>query len=87
MIEAMITDYAREFRDRAPLASSVSRAINLYLGSGLAIDQFLDVMQDARALTQRVSGGILSEVDDGSGHKAKMAYWFRVLEDLVSRAA
>ena len=87
MIEAMITDYAREFRDRAPLASSVSRAMNLYLDSGLGIDRFLDVLQEARAATQKASAGILSEVDDGSGHKAKMAYWFRVLEDLITRAA
>jgi hypothetical protein len=86
-IEAMITDYAREFRDQAPLDSSVGRALNLYAESGLDLDRFLATMQEARAATQRASGSILAETDDGSGRKAKMAYWFATLEDLLRRAA
>jgi hypothetical protein len=86
-IEAMITDYAREFRDQAPLASSVGRALNLYADSGLDLDRFLATMQEARAATQRASGGIRAESADGSGRKAKMAYFFSVLEDLLQRAA
>ena len=44
-------------------------------------------MQNARAMTQKASAGITTEAGDGSWRKSKMAYWFRVLEDLISRAA
>jgi len=87
IIEAMVTDYAQELRDRAPLASSVSRAVNLYIDSGLDIDRFLDLLQEARSATQKASAGIRAEAGDGSGRKSKMSYWFSVLEDLISRAA
>jgi len=87
MIETFVRDFAQEFRDRAPLVSSVTRATNLYAASGLTVDQFLTVLQEARAVTQKASGGITTETGDGSGRKSKMAFWFRVLEDLISRAA
>ena len=87
MIEDYVADYAREFRDQAPIASSVARAVNLYARSEIDLDRFLVAMQDARAATQKASAGIRTEIGDGSGRKSKMAYWFSVLEDLISRAA
>jgi hypothetical protein len=87
MIESYLEDFARELHDQAPIASTLTRTTKLYAGSGLSLDLFLATMQQARALTQKHSGGIRSEVPDGSGRKSKMAYFLATLEDLISRAA
>jgi hypothetical protein len=87
LIEAYLEDYARELHDQAPLASTITRTVKLYTASGLPLDAFLRAMQDARAVTQKHSGGIRTELSDGSGRKGKMAYWFATLEDLLRRAA
>jgi hypothetical protein len=87
MIESYLEDYARELNDQAPLASTLTRTLKLYANSGLELISFLNAMQEARSLTQKHSGGIRAERGDGSGRKAKMAYWFATLEDLLKRAA
>ena len=87
LIARYVEDFSRELRDRAPLKSSVTRAINIYAGSDLDLDTFLDLLQSARAATQKNSAGIRAESADGSGRKSKMAYLFAVLEDLVNTAA
>lgn len=85
MIEAYINDYARELNDRAPMTSTVTRTIKLYANSGLSIDAFLDLLIEAKGTTQRSSGSIRSDFSDGTGRKAKIGYWFAVVEDLIEQ--
>lgn len=74
-----IADFAREFADQAPLASSVSRAQNLYRQSGLSLDDFIARLYAARAITKERSGAVRGAADD-HGRKQKMAYFFSCLE-------
>jgi hypothetical protein len=77
-----IQDLAREFVDQAPLKSSASRACRLYAQSGKSLEEFLEVLQQARLRTKRYTGNIKAErLSDGT--KPKMAYLFSVLEDLL----
>jgi hypothetical protein len=68
-IESFISDFAREMRDRAPLAASVTRAWNLYRGSELSFAEFRATMYAARETTRHSAA-----IDN------RMAYWFTVLE-------
>jgi biotin operon repressor len=79
-------DLARELGDQAPLTSTTTRLTNLYRHSGLALDTFLDLLIAARGITQERTGSIRTQRPDGPGPKPKMAYWFTVLEDLISQA-
>jgi hypothetical protein len=78
-------DLARELGDQAPLASTTTRLTNLYRGSGLALDTFLDLLIAARGITQERTATIRTSRPDGPGPKPKMAYWFTVLEDLIGQ--
>jgi hypothetical protein len=79
-------DLARELGDQAPLTSTTTRLTNLYRSSGLVLDVFLDLIMQARAITQERTGTIRTPRPDGMGPKPKMAYWFTVLEDLIGQA-
>jgi hypothetical protein len=85
ILERYARDYAVELRDQAPLASTVTRMINLYVESGLDLDAFLELLHEARQATQKRSASIKTETPDGSGRKAKVSYLFAVLEDLIER--
>ncbi len=76
-----IGDFAREFRDSAPLSSSVTRAVNSYRASGLDLDAFIAAMMEARGITKERTSGI--RAGDG-GRKSMMGYFFAVLQDLTS---
>jgi hypothetical protein len=77
-------DYARELGDQAPLTSTTTRLTNLYRDSGLALDDFLDLLIKARAITQERTGSIRTRAD-GLGPKPKMPYMLTVLEDLIGQ--
>lgn len=79
-----ITDFAREFNDRAPIASSITRVQNLYRSSGLPLEDFIEVLYQARQITKERSGAIRGQMDE-SGRKQRMAYFFRVVEDLLTK--
>lgn len=85
VISRYAEDLATELRDRAQLTSTVSRLVNLYATTPVDLHTFLDVVQDARAATQKHSASIWTEAADGSGRKVKMAYFFGVLEDLIEK--
>ena len=85
IIERYAVDYANELRDQAPLASTVSRLARIYMDSGLDMDTFLGLVQDARAATQKHSATIRKQATDGSGRKSKMSYFLAVVEDLVEK--
>lgn len=83
-----IQDLGRELHDQASAKASASRACRLYATSGLALGDFLDLLQTARVRTQRYSASIKAEptpTANGWGAKPKMAYYFAVLEDLVQQ--
>jgi hypothetical protein len=88
-IQAYMTDFARELNDRAPLASTTSRAYNLYVRSGMNVTQFIDQLYAARAIVKERSANIRSEAKAdpknpwSSGLKHKTPYYFAVLEDLL----
>jgi hypothetical protein len=79
-----VEDFAREFRDQATLTASTTRLVNLYRGSGLELDAFIDRMLVARAITQERTPAIRN-LGNGPGQKSKMAYWFSVLTDLIGQ--
>jgi hypothetical protein len=85
VLERYAADYAVEFRDQAPLASTASRLVNLYADAGVDLETFLDLLQDARAATQKRSASIQAELEDGSGRKRKVPYFFAVLADLIEK--
>ncbi len=76
-------DLARELNDQAPLASTVTRLVNLYRTSRLDMDTFLIRLQQARAVTKERTASIRGQ-SSGFGAKPKMAYCLAVLEDLVT---
>ena len=78
-------DLARELNDQAPLTSTVTRLVNLYLGSGLDLDTFLDRLMQARAITQERTPAIRTQRPDGWGAKPKMSYFLAVVEDLLGQ--
>ncbi len=77
-----VESYAREFRDTAPLSSSVTRTVNLYRRSRRDVSTFVGLMEQARAVTKERTRAIRS---GEGGRKQMMGYWFSVLEDLVGQ--
>lgn len=77
-----IRDISGEFADQAPAKSSTTRACNLYSQSGLELDAFLDVVQQARLRVKQYTGNIKTPRLE-NGAKPKMGYFFTVLEDLI----
>ncbi|MDP9357158.1 MAG: hypothetical protein M3R02_18100 [Chloroflexota bacterium] len=88
VLSSYIQDLAREFRDEAPLPSSVTRAVNLYASSGLDLDDFVTVMMGARRTTQERTASIRKGTAKGGSliGKNKMPYFFEVLADLLGCA-
>lgn len=78
----IVRDIAREFSDQAPAKSTATRACNLYAVSDKSLDEYLDVLQQARVRTKRYTGNIKAERLD-NGTRPKMQYFFSVLEDLL----
>ncbi len=83
-IRAFVEDFAREFNDQATLATSTTRAVNLYRRSGATLDAFLGRLYEARSIVKEHSAHIRKEADGGGwAVKNKMPYFFSVVEDLV----
>jgi len=85
VVASYIEDFARELGDEAPRVSSIARAMNLYLASGLTIDEFVAVMMAARQTTQRRTPAILkaSSKSGSISRKNKMPYFFSVVTGLL----
>lgn len=85
-ILAYLQDISRLLNDQAPLKSSVTRAYGLYQRSGKPIEVFCELLYQARAITQEHSASIRGQgpaTSKAGARKAKMAYFFGVLEDLL----
>jgi hypothetical protein len=79
MLLEYLQDFTGEFRDEAPLTSSITRAYNLFRQSGVSMNAFIDCLYSARLTTKERTGSIRKYTADG--YKTKMAYFFAVLED------
>ena len=55
--------------------------------SGLGLDQFLDLLIAARAITEECTGRIRTPRPDGPGSEPKMAFWFTELVALAHATA
>ncbi len=76
-----VVDLSAEFIDTASIASSTTRAVNLFRRSGLSLEEFIDIMTEARAVTKERMASIKKRNRDGD--KTRMPYYFAVLEDKI----
>ena len=71
-------DYSREFGDTIHELSNITQAMNIWLERGIAEDEFVGRLHEARTLTRSYQN------KQGSGFIGnKMAYFFSVLRSLV----
>jgi hypothetical protein len=77
-----VSDLSSEFVDTASVESSTTRTVNLYHKSGLTLDDFIDRMTEARAITKERMASIKKR--NSAGDKTRMAYWFAILEDRLA---
>jgi len=79
-------DLAAEMNDQAPLTSTTTRLVNIYKRSELPMDEFINRLMAARAITKERTASIKAPAEQGAsgwGRKPKLGYLFAVLEDLV----
>jgi hypothetical protein len=76
-------DLARELNDGASLRPSTLRLATLYWRSGLALEDFIEHLYAARAITQERTAAIRTPAATATGtwQQHKMGYFFAVLED------
>ena len=91
-ILSYIEDFARELGDEAPLASSVTRAYNLWQSSGIPIEAFCTLLYETRSRTWSVTANIKKTKQSVEGEKSpwgpsknRMAYFFSLLEERVAK--
>ena len=75
-----VEDIAREFRDTAPVNSTLTRVVRIQRESGLDDDAFIDRLMQARQITKERTGSIRS---GEPGKRQQVAYWLATLEDLT----
>ena len=86
IIARYITDWARDFVDRAPIASSISRAHNLYRVSDLDLETFVARMYTARYIQVTLErSASVTTTPDAHGRKPRMPYWFSILEAMLAK--
>lgn len=84
-ISQLATDLSLHFHDTEHEKSNRTRALRLWVESGLDEQTFIDMMYEARSITQKRL--VKKDATAGqAGTKNKMPYWFRVLEDLTTMA-
>ena len=78
-IAGVVMDFSRELGDGAHVASNVTQALRLHSAAGQTEQEFVALLYEARQRTRRYQGR------QGAGSiENKMAYFFRVLRDLVT---
>ena len=80
MLLPYVADIAREFRDTAPVGSTLTRVVRLQRESGLDDDAFIARLLRARQITKERTGTIRS---GEPGRRQQVAYWLSVVEDLA----
>jgi hypothetical protein len=84
-IEALITQFSSEFHDEHALDSNLGQAARLYQASGLADEQFVARLYEARSITKD-RGNITKPAKGQAGElglRNRGAYYFKVLRDLL----
>lgn len=83
VIRAYVESFASDLADRASLASSTARALNLFRRSGLGLQSFIQRMYKARSITKErsVAASVSSTTGKAKPARRKMAYFFACLED------
>jgi DNA-binding PadR family transcriptional regulator len=84
-LRAFLADFAVELGDEAPLASTITRTLNIFTAAGVPPEQWGDLMYQARGLTQEHTAQIrkLATGDSPMRRKNKMPYFLATLEQLV----
>jgi len=84
-LRAFLTDFAVELGDEAPLASTITRTLNIFTAAGIPPEQWGDLMYQARGVTQEHTEQIRKTATNGEGmrRKNKMPYFLATLEQLV----
>lgn len=84
-LRAFLADFAVELGDEAPLASTITRTLNIFTAAGVAPERWSDVLYQARGLTQEHTAQIrkLATSDSPVRRKNKMPYFLATLEQLV----
>jgi hypothetical protein len=74
-----------ELGDEAPLASTITRTLNIFTAAGVPPEQWGDLMYQARGVTQEHTAQIRKTATNGEGmrRKNKMPYFLATLEQLV----
>ena len=84
-LRAFLADFAVELGDEAPLASTITRTLNIFTAAGVASERWSDYLYQARGLTQEHTAQIrkLATGESPVRRKNKMPYFFATLEQLV----
>jgi DNA-binding transcriptional ArsR family regulator len=85
-LRPFLADFARELGDEAPLASTITRVLNIFQTAGVAPERWSDLLYQARGLTQEHTAQIRKLAGDGGSgmrRKNKMPYFLATLEQLV----
>lgn len=84
-IARFMSDFSTEFGDPTNMGSNTTRTWRLFEASGLADAQFSPLLYKARTIThQQPFTGYEDRGSNGMIRFNKMAYYFQVLEDLIS---
>jgi hypothetical protein len=85
-LAAFLGDFARELGDEAPLASTITRALNIFKAGRIPAARWGDMLYQARARTQEATAQIRKEAAGGGAglrRKNKMPYFLATLEQLA----
>ena len=85
-LRAFLADFALELGDEAPLASTITRTLNIFKAAGVPPEQWSDYLYQARGLTQEHTAQIRKVATAGGDQirrKNKMPYFLATLEQLV----
>jgi hypothetical protein len=85
-VAAYLADFAIELNDQAPLAATITRAINAFHSANIPREHWGDYLYQARSITQDHSAAIATRVpgqEQTMRAKNKIPYYFAVLEHLL----
>lgn len=84
-LRAFLADFAVELGDEAPLASTITRTLNIFTAAGVVPERWSDYLYQARGVTQEHTAQIRKQATGETSirRKNKMPYFLATLEQLV----
>src|SRR5215213_4539142 len=85
-LRPFLDDFARELGDEAPLSSTITRTLTIFTAAKVPVEQWSDLLYQARGLTQEHTAQIRKTASADSTQirrKNKMPYFLATLEQLV----